>query len=142
MPLANGTTLIRANDDEIPVLQSIAQAAVELGSFALSRDTSELSYFDSKEAYKEHRGGLRDAGESTIKIEFDRGDRHHEKMLADFNSDDATRVYGFRWTDSGKTEMTSKAIVTSFEITHESGEWVYATATIKWSGAPTWGVWS
>jgi len=139
MPLGNGTTLVRENDDPTPALESIAGAAVELGGFTLTKDTTEALFFDNEDGYKEHRGGMRDAGESNIKIEFDRGEKHHGKMLLDFNSD-STRQYGFKWPDSGKTQMLCDGIVTSFEITHESGDRIYANATIKWSGAPVWGV--
>jgi len=140
MPLSNGTTMVRADDtNPTPVLESIAMAAIELGSLTLTRDVEEASFYDNQEGYKEHRGGMRDAGESSIKIEFDRDEKHHTKLLTDFNSD-VVRQYGFKWPDSGKTQFLCDGIVTSFEITHEAGSRIYANATIKWSGAPVWGV--
>ena len=141
MPLSNGTTMVRLNDDSSPALESVAQAAIELGALGLTRDTEEATYFDNSNGFKEHRGGMRDSGESNIKMEFDKGDRHHDKFLEDFNSDDS-RQYGFQWPDSGKTQFLSDGLVTSFEITHEAGSRIYANATIKWSGAPTWGVYT
>jgi hypothetical protein len=141
MPLSNGTTMVRANDESTPVLESIGMAAIEIGGLTLTKDTEEALFFDNQDGYKEHRGGMRDSGESNIKIEFDKDDRHHEKLLTDFNSDD-TRQYGFQWPDSQKTQFLSDGIVSSFEITHESGSRVYANATIKWSGAPIWGAYT
>jgi len=140
MALGNGTRFVRHDGGEPGVLVDIAHIAVELGSFSLSRDTQENTYYSSESAYKSFAGGARDAGESTIKLEFDRVEGYHLLMLEDFNSDELS-VYGFQWPDVEKTQVTCKGIVTGFEVTHAVAEKIFANCTIKWSGEPSWENW-
>lgn len=139
MSLGNGTRFMRLNDDATPVLEDIAGIAVELGNFSMSRDTAEDTKYSNESSFKEYYGVLRDAGESNIKLEFDRAEAHHTKLLADFNSDNV-RQFGFQWPDTAKTQVLCNGLITSYEVSHGTGEKLYVNAVIKWSGAPAWGV--
>lgn len=138
MSLGNGTRFLRDNGTE---LRDIADIAVELGSLSLSRETKESTYYSSEQGdYKSFYGGIRDAGESNIKMEFDRTEQYHLLLRADFESDELVK-YGFEWPDAEKTRMTCMGVLTGFEVTHALGEKIYANCKIKWSGAPEWSNW-
>lgn len=142
MSLGNGTRFIRRASTSPDVYVDIAHIAVELGSLSLSRETKESTYYSSaQESYKSFYGGIRDAGESSIKMEFDRTEQYHLLLLDDFNNDNPGR-YGFQWPDADKTQMSCEGIVTGFEITHAVGEKIFANCKIKWSGEPDWEHWT
>lgn len=141
MSLGNGTKFIRRDGVAPGTFVDIAHIAVELGGLSLSRETKEDTYYSTpQDSYKSFYGGIRDAGESNIKMEFDRTEQYHLLLLNDFNSDDLGR-YGFQWPDADKTQMTCDGVVTGFEVTHAVGEKIYANCKIKWSGEPSWEHW-
>lgn len=140
MSFGNGTKFLMRMGDPAAMVD-IGEAVNELGGFSLSRDTKSGNKYSDNTGWKKVEGGMRDAGETTVKIEMDRADGYHLKLLADFNSDDLGR-YGYQWPDAAKTEVECDGLVTSFEITHETEEKVFVSANIKWSGAPEWGNWT
>lgn len=138
----NGTKFKRLDSElATPAMVDIGQAIVELGGFSLSRETKSGNKYSDGTSWKKLESGMRSAGETTIKVEFDRAEGYHASLLADFNSDDAGR-YGFDWPDAAKTAVECDGLVTGFEVTHETEDKLYANVTIAWSGEPAWGNWS
>jgi len=140
MSFGNGTRFLRRGGDPASMVD-IGATAVELGSFSLSRETKSGNKYSDGTGWKKKEGGMRDAGDTSIKVEMDRSEGYHLDLLADFNSDDNGR-YGFQWPDAAKTEVECDGLVTGFEITHETEEKLYVNVTVAWSGKPEWGNWS
>ncbi|MAY42385.1 MULTISPECIES: phage tail tube protein [unclassified Neptuniibacter] len=141
MSFGNGTRFVRGDDSDPQVMVDIGGAIVELGSFAPSKEVRDDNRYSDDTNWKKKTGGMRDGGQSTFKMEFDRSEGYHTDLQADFNSDDP-RKFGFNWPDAAKTQVESDAIVSGFEITHEVGEKIYANVTLDWSGEPVWGNWT
>ncbi len=113
----------------------IAQV-VNISGPSLSRDTVDATNHASTSRWKEFIGGLRDAGEVTVELQFDPDSTGHADLRSDL-AVDAVHNYRIIFTDPTPTQWTFAALVTRFEPRAPHDEKLTATVSLKLSGVPT-----
>jgi len=96
-----------------------------------SRDTIEVTHFQSLDSYREFIGGLRDGGDVSLTMNFTRDT--YDIMNADFE-DDEKQVYKIILPDEKNTTFEFQGLVTELPLGAEIGDKVSADCTIKISG--------
>lgn len=127
---AFGTTLQRGNGASPEVFAEIANVT-NIGGPGLSRETLDVTAHDSPNGWREHKGGLKDAGEISLDINFDPSE--HDTLLADF-ADDEARNYKLVFPDG--TDWALKAILTGFEASAPHDDKLTASISLKVTGKP------
>jgi predicted secreted protein len=127
--VAQGTTL-KKGTNKIATLTSI-------DGLDLQSDTIETTNLESSGGYKTYVGGLKDAGEVSIKGRYNYTD--HSTIYTDFDAG-TVNAYTIEFPDKGTTtgsQWTFNAIVTGFKTGSEMGGLVEFEAKFKISGKPT-----
>ncbi|NQY63977.1 MAG: hypothetical protein HRT38_09650 [Alteromonadaceae bacterium] len=137
-----GTKLRRGNGkkgqdgQEEETFVDIAQI-LEMGDITLTRETTDTTTFDSVGGYEEFEGGLRSAGEVTIKVKYKKTDPTAILLRSDFDSDVPVN-YQIAWPDAEHTMVTFLGLVTSYGIATPLKENITQSFTLKISGKPSW----
>ena len=96
-----------------------------------SRDTVETTDFASTDMYRTFIGGLRDSGEATFTMKFDK--TQLETIQSDLDSDTIGQ-YAIQFDDSDTTAISWSGWVTAVAPTSPLDDVVTADVTIKVSG--------
>ena len=131
-----GTKLARGNGEDPEVFTPIAEI-LEIGDISLTRETTDNTTFDSVGGYEEFEGGLRSAGEVTIKVKYLKTDPTAILLRGDFDSDNKVN-YQFQWSDADGTIMDFTGLVTSYGVATPLKESITQSFTFKISGKPAW----
>lgn len=100
----------------------------------MSRDTVEVTAYDSPEGYREKIGGLRDAGQVTFTLNFARST--YLIFKGDYEND-TTKQYQIILPDSDNTTFTFNGLVTDMPLSIPEGDRVTVDITIEISGKPS-----
>lgn len=106
---------------------------IDLTPPSISRDAVETTHMASTERWREFIGGLKDAGEASIEINFDPGDATAASFLTDINTNTAG-YYKIVFPDT--TSWGFAAIATGFEPGAPIDDRMTATFTVKLTGKP------
>lgn len=128
-----GTKFKRSNMAETPVYTAIAEVA-DLQGPNKSRDTHDVTNFDSEGGYKEFIGGLRDGGEVSIDLNFTKAG--YEIINEDFE-DDLPVDYQIVLPDTEKTTLSFTALCTKLDLKAPKTDKISCSATFKVSGKAT-----
>ena len=102
-----------------------------IGGPGKSRDTIEVTHFQSLDSYREYIGGLREGGTVPLTMNFTRAT--FDILNADFE-DDAKQVYKIELPDDANTTFEFQGLVTELPLGAEIGDKVTADCTIQVSG--------
>lgn len=97
------------------------------------RDAVEVTFMDSDNQFREYIGGLMDAGEVTIEMNW--VPSASDVIIAALT---ASTTGQFKITYNNAVNIVFKAIVTAYQPQSPLGEKLTASATFKVSGKPTW----
>ncbi|MCM2390198.1 phage tail tube protein [Streptomyces albipurpureus] len=124
---------LRRGDGATPeVFTSIADIT-NLGGPSMTRNTIDVTSHGSPDGWMEHIGGLKDAGEVSLDVNYQ--PRYHDALVADFD-DTAPRNYQIVFPDPEQTTWTIKSILTGFEPEWPHDDKAAASLTLKVSGKP------
>ena len=101
-----------------------------------SRDTSEDAYLDNDDAYKEFVAGMKDGGELSIVLKWNRADVGQVALNAAFDGDG--NIYGRINFPSSSAVFTYKGVVTGRGVEIPKNETITQSFKIKVTGAPAW----
>lgn len=104
-----------------------------ISSASFSQDAIDATNMDSTDGYREFIGGLRDAGEVSITINYIPS--ASDVIIAAFAS---TTLKTYKITHPNSVTLTFTGIVTSYQPDVPLDDKMSATATFKISGKPTW----
>lgn len=125
---------LRRGDGAGPEVFTAIADITNLSGPSLSRNTVDVTSHGSPDAYMEFLGGLKDAGEVSVDINYQPS--VHDVLVDDFD-DTAPRNYQIVFPDVGTTTWTIKAILTGFEPESPYDDKAAASLTFKISGKPT-----
>lgn len=120
----------RGNGATPEVFTALAQVT-SITPPSLSRDTIDASHMQSPQRYREFISGMRDGGEVSIEIDFERGSATDLALLSDFNSD-AARNY--RVVFPAGQVWTFNAFLTGYEVSVPLDDKMTASVTFKVNG--------
>lgn len=100
----------------------------------IKRETIDVTAHDSAEGWMEFVGGLKDAGEISLDINYDPAD--HDVLVTDFDDEDP-RNYRLVFPDDDATTWSFSAILTEFEPEAPYDDKIEASLTFKLTGKPT-----
>ncbi|MGW2260272.1 phage tail tube protein [Streptomyces sp. NPDC001780] len=128
-----GVKLKRGDGAATEVFTEIADIT-NLGGPGLSRETVDVTSHGSPDAWMEFVGGLKDAGEVSVDINYQPA--KHDLLVDDFD-DEEPRSYQIVFPDEAATTWTIKALLTGFEPEAPYDDKLSASLTLKVSGKPT-----
>ncbi len=102
-----------------------------IGGPSMSRDTIEVTSFDSVDGYKEFIGGLRDAGSLSLTMNFTRA--NYELMKDDFESD-TKQNYKIVVPDTDETTLEFEGLVTELPLNFDVADKITMDVSIQISG--------
>lgn len=105
-----------------------------IGGPGLERETYDVTTHQSPGAWREFIGGLKDAGEVSIDINYDPAD--HDELVADLEEENPL-TYRIVWPDVDETTWTFSAIMTAFEPEAPHDDKLSASMSFKLTGRPT-----
>jgi len=132
--IGHGSQFQRSSDGTSGGIFATVAGVNSVAGPGLSRDTIDVTDMDSTNRWREHIGGLKDAGEVTLELEFDPDGSDVTNFLADINND-ASGYYKIIFPDA--TEWGFAAILTGYEPSSPQDEKMVATVTYKLTGQPT-----
>lgn len=101
-----------------------------------TKDTYETTHHGTPNGIKTFMGGLVDAGEASIDIQYDVANVGHQELRTRVNTaHEAPQDYRFVWGDTGATIDEFSAIATGFAPQAPIDNKVLATVSFKLSGA-------
>lgn len=100
----------------------------------LERDTIDVSSHQSPQAWREHIGGMKDAGEVSIDVNYDPAD--HDELVADLDAEEPMS-YRIVFPDEDETTWTFQAIMTGFEPDAPHDDKLSASLSFKVTGRPS-----
>lgn len=115
------------------VWEDIADATGISGP-GLERDTIDVSSHQSPQAWREFIGGMKDAGEVSIDVNYDPAD--HDELVSDLDADDPLS-YRIIFPDDENTTWTFSAVMTGFEPDAPHDDKLSASLSFKVTGRPT-----
>ena len=130
-------TLLRI-DDGTGSYTTIAEVT-DIGGPSMSLDPIDVTSHDSIAAFREFIGGLLDAGEVTLTINYVPTAGTHDAttgLIADMVAR-VVRNFKLVFPDSGTTTWTFAALITAFESAEPIDDKLSADVTLKLSGQPT-----
>lgn len=130
-----GTQLQRGDGQSPEVFTAIANVTSIKGP-EIKRDTIDVTAHDSTDAWQEFIGGLKDAGEVSLDVNYDPA--KHDTLVADFD-DESPRNYKLVFPVSPAVEWSVQAILTEFSSEAPYDDKLAASLTFKVSGKPTIG---
>lgn len=128
-----GVKFRRLSDDSNYAYEELAEITSISGPDK-SRNTIDVTSLDSTDNYKEFIGGLRDAGQIQLEMNFTAAT--YNKLNADFESEDL-KSYEIILPDAEKSSFTFNGLVTNLSMNMPLDDKISATATIKISGVVT-----
>lgn len=128
-----GVQLKRGDGTEPEVFTAIANIT-NLQGPGLSRNTIDVTAHDSPSKYMEFIGGLIDAGEVSVDVNYNPA--VHDTLVNDLEDDDP-RNYQIVFPDPAATTWGIAAVMTGFEPSAPVDDKLAATLTLKVSGKPT-----
>ncbi|MEM7301918.1 MAG: phage tail tube protein [Pseudomonadota bacterium] len=102
---------------------------------SVSRDTVETTHSKSTEAWREFIGGLKDAGEASVTLQYDPGASAIASLYSDLNTD-TPGYYKLIFPDA--TEWGLPALVTGIEPGTPIDNLMTVVVTFKVTGKPGW----
>lgn len=130
---AFGTELRRGDGATSEVFTAIANVT-NVGGPSLSRSTIDVTSHDSPNQWMEFLGGLKDAGEVSLDVNYDPD--VHDVLVADFE-DTAPRNYRVAFPTTPETLWNVSAILTGFEPEAPHDDKLAAELTFKLTGQPS-----
>jgi predicted secreted protein len=109
----------------------IANVISEMGGPEKSRDAIEVTTFDSEDNYKEFIAGMKECGDFTLKMHFDRA--NYDLIDAAFESDTSGN-YKIVFPDVETTTVEFEAICTKLGIALDMGNVIENDVTFKITG--------
>lgn len=109
----------------------------DLGFPEESRDTSEDSYIDATDSYKEFVAGMIDSGEANIVLKWDQTDTEQVALHADFEGDGQPKMYKIVFPDN--SNFVFNAVISKRGKEIPKNETITQSFTFKLSGKPTIG---
>lgn len=100
----------------------------------LERDTIDVSSHQSPQAWREFIGGMKDAGEVSIDVNYDPAD--HDELVADLDSEEPLS-YRIIFPDDDETTWTFQAVMTGFEPDAPHDDKLSASLSFKVTGRPS-----
>ncbi|MGW3627283.1 phage tail tube protein [Streptomyces sp. NPDC000880] len=125
---------LKRGDGAGPEVFTALADITNLSGPGLSRNTIDVTSHGSPNAYMEFLGGLKDAGEVSVDINYQPA--VHDVLVDDFD-DTAPRNYQIVFPDTPATTWAIKAILTGFEPSAPYDDKLSASLTFKISGKPT-----
>lgn len=110
--------------------QAVAEVSA-IGGPSMSRETIDVTSFDSEDGYKEFIGGLRDAGSMSLTMNFTRAS--YELMKDDFESD-VKRNYKIVVADTVETTLEFEGLVIELPLNFDVTDKISMDVTIQISG--------
>jgi predicted secreted protein len=130
---AFGTELRRGDGEEPEVFTALADV-MTIGGPSISRETINVTSHGSEDAWSEFLGGLKDAGELSLDVNYD--PPQHDTLMADFN-DEAPRNYELVFpTLPTPTTRNLDLILTGFDTDAPHDDKLTASLTFKITGIP------
>jgi hypothetical protein len=130
--IGHGTTFAKSDMGGTPVYTALADV-ISIEGPGLTRDTVDATHMGSTERFREFVGGLRDAGEVTIELNFDPGGTAQIALVASYRSDSAIN---YRITFPDATIWEFAAFVTSISPTTPLDDKMTLSAGFKLTGKP------
>lgn len=127
-----GTTFARS-DDGIIYDTNLANI-VELDFPTETKSTSEISFLDSVDNYKEFEAGMIDAGEVSLTLKWDVSAAGQVALRGDF---EAKNAFFYQITMPDGTEYTFKGVVTEWGKSLPKEETITQSVKIKITGSIT-----
>jgi len=116
-----------------PITYGIMAEVVSITGPALQRDTPDATHMLSPAKFREFIGGLKDAGEVSLTLNFRPGSTDEEVIFAHFDSD----VIGdYKITFPNAAEWEFQAWCTGYDTETPLDDKMSATVTFKLSGKP------
>lgn len=128
---AFGTTFARGDGTTPTEVFTTLAGVSNIGGPGMSRETIDVTAHDSPDGYREFIGGLRDAGEISIDLNY--RPEVHDSLVEDL---DAENPINYKLTFPDGTEWAFPAILTEFEPEAPIDDKLAASATYKVSGKP------
>lgn len=126
---AIGTKFYRWSSDSSE-WQVVAEVSA-IGGPSMSRETIDVTSFDSEDGYKEFIGGLRDAGSMSLTMNFTRA--NYELMKDDFESD-VKQNYKIVVPDTAETTLEFEGLVIELPLNFDVTDKISMDVTIQISG--------
>lgn len=127
-----GTTLARS-DMAVPgpAVFTVLAGISNVGGPGVSREILDITAHDSPDAYREFLGGVKDAGEVSLDVNY--APKVHMIWYEDLD-DEEPRDYMITYSDGSTSEF--KALLTAFEPSAPFDDKLSASATFKVTGKP------
>tara|TARA_R110002126_G_scaffold210134_1_gene356710 strand:- start:663 stop:1091 length:429 start_codon:yes stop_codon:yes gene_type:complete len=132
--IGHGTVFRRSDDGTSGGTMEAVAEVNNISGPGLSRDTVDVTDMDSPEKWREFIGGLKDAGEVSLEVNFVPDSAVVTNWLADINTD-TNGYYDITWL-TGPTTWAFSAIMTGFEAGTPMDDKMSGTITYKLSGKP------
>lgn len=129
MDAGYGTVLKRYNGATYDAIADVT----DISPPGLSRSTIDVSDHSSPTKYAEFIGGLRDAGEVSLTLNYDVTSAAQNKLRDDLETD-AANQYQIVFPDAGNQTWGFSGLVTAFEPAAPRDGVITAQVTIKVSG--------
>lgn len=129
-----GIQFKRGDGEAVETFTAIANVE-DITPPSLARDTIETSDHSSTAKYRTYMGGLRDAGEVSLVINYAVAGAAHNALRNDLESDDPVN-YQIVFPDDESTTWQFSALVTAFAPATPRDGKVTANITLKISGQP------
>ena len=126
---AIGTTFWRWTNSSAWI--QVANVISEMGGPEKSKDAIEVTTFDSDDNYKEFIGGMKESGEFTLKMHFDR--TTYDLIDADFEAD-TTGNYKIVFPDTDTTTVEFEALCTKLGFAQDLGDVISNDISFKITG--------
>ncbi len=131
--IGHGTSFGRGDGASPEVFTNIGEITGVSGP-GLSRDTIDVTDVDSTDRWREFIGGLKDAGEVSLEINWDpNASPDVSNFLTDINAN-AARNYKLTFPDT--TAWTFSALMTGLEVEDPHDDKMTASVTYKLVGKP------
>lgn len=106
---------------------------------SVSKDTIDTTHHGTSNGQRTFLGGLVDAGEATVEVNYDITDTGHVYLRGKaLTANDSPTGFRFTYSDGASTVETFEAIVTGFEASTPIDDRVTASITLKLSGGLTY----
>ncbi|WTW96606.1 phage tail tube protein [Streptomycetaceae bacterium NBC_01309] len=128
-----GTQFARGDGAGPEVFTALANVT-NISGPGLSRETIDVTAHDSPNQWMQFLGGLKDAGEVSVDVNYDPAE--HDTLIADFD-DEEPRNYRVVFPDTGTTTWEFAGIMTGFEPDAPYDDKLTASLTFKVTGPPT-----
>lgn len=115
-----------------PITYATIGEVIDITLPELTRDTKDATHYKSADRFKEYIGGLRDAGEASVKIQF-KEPADLDDLLADFQLDTAV-PYKIVFPDA--TDWAFTALITKIGAVVPIEERMECDVSFKLSGKP------